>query len=81
MQPTNPMTKTMVFEGNELKRTVPPNDSPHTRCSIRGQDANGKPASFPLSDDLLSKHLLFIGGIGMGKPMGSSKSCLNYESP
>jgi type IV secretory pathway TraG/TraD family ATPase VirD4 len=70
MQPTNPMTKTMVFEGNELKRTVPPNDSPHTRCSIRGQDANGKPASFPLSDDLLSKHLLFIGGIGMGKTNG-----------
>jgi len=66
----NPMTKTMVFEGNELSQTVPVNNSPQARCAIRGQDASGKPASFPFSDDLLSKHLLFIGGIGMGKTNG-----------
>ncbi len=66
----NTMTKTMVFEGNELSRTVPVNNSQQARCSIRGQDASGKPASFFLSDDLLSKHLLFIGGIGMGKTNG-----------
>ncbi len=70
MQPMNPMTKTMVFEGNELSLTVPVNNSPQARCAIRGQDASGKPASFPFSDDLLSKHLLFIGGIGMGKTNG-----------
>jgi len=70
MQPMNPMTKTMVFEGNELSQTVPVNNSPQARCAIRGQDASGKLASFPLSDDLLSKHLLFIGGIGMGKTNG-----------
>lgn len=70
MQPMNAMTKTMVFEGNELSRTVPVNNSPGARCSIRGQDASGKPANFPFSDDLLSKHLLFIGGIGMGKTNG-----------
>jgi type IV secretory pathway TraG/TraD family ATPase VirD4 len=70
MQPMNPMTKTMVFEGNELSQTVPVNNSPQARCAIRGQDASGKPASFPFSDDLLSKHLLFIGGIGMGKTNG-----------
>ncbi len=70
MQPMNPMTKTMVFEGNELSRTVPVNNSSQARCAIRGQDASGKPASFPFSDDLLSKHLLFIGGIGMGKTNG-----------
>ncbi|NLC14110.1 MAG: type IV secretion system DNA-binding domain-containing protein [Chloroflexi bacterium] len=64
------MTKTMVFEGNELSRTVPVNNSPGARCAIRGQDASGKPANFPFSDDLLSKHLLFIGGIGMGKTNG-----------
>jgi type IV secretory pathway TraG/TraD family ATPase VirD4 len=66
----NAMTKTMVFEGNELSRTVPVNNSPGARCAIRGQDASGKPANFPFSDDLLSKHLLFIGGIGMGKTNG-----------
>jgi type IV secretory pathway TraG/TraD family ATPase VirD4 len=60
----------MVFEGNELSRTVPVNNSQQARCAIRGQDASGKPASFFLSDDLLSKHLLFIGGIGMGKTNG-----------
>lgn len=70
MQPMNAMTKTMVFEGNELSRTVPVNNSPGARCAIRGQDASGKPANFPFSDDLLSKHLLFIGGIGMGKTNG-----------
>jgi len=70
MQPMNPMTKTMVFEGNEFSQTVPVNNSPQARCAIRGQDASGKPASFPFSDDLLSKHLLFIGGIGMGKTNG-----------
>ncbi len=70
MQPVNQMTKTMVFEGNELSRTVPAINSPQARCAIRGQDASGNPASFPFSDDLLSKHLLFIGGIGMGKTNG-----------
>lgn len=52
MQPMNAMTKTMVFEGNELSRTVPVNNSPGARCAIRGQDASGKPANFPFSDDL-----------------------------
>jgi len=66
----NPMTKTTVFEGNELSRTVPINDFPQARCAIHGTDAYSKPAIFPLSDDLLSKHLLFIGGIGMGKTNG-----------
>lgn len=66
----NPMTKTVVFEGNDLRRTVPASNSQQARCSIRGQDADGNPAVFPLSDDLLSKHLLFIGGIGMGKTNG-----------
>lgn len=70
MQPMNPMTKTMVFEGNDLSRSVPVNNSQQARCAIRGKDASGKPASFHLSDDLLSKHLLFIGGIGMGKTNG-----------
>lgn len=70
MQSMNAMTKTMVFEGNELSRTVPINNSTGARCAISGRDTNGKSANFPLSDDLLSKHLLFIGGIGMGKTNG-----------
>lgn len=70
MQPINQMTKTVVFEGNDLSHTVPSSGAQQARCEIHGQDAGGKPAVFPLSDDLLSKHLLFIGGIGMGKTNG-----------
>ncbi len=32
-----------------------------------GRDSSGASSSVPLSDDLLSRHLLFLGGIGTGK--------------
>jgi type IV secretory pathway TraG/TraD family ATPase VirD4 len=32
-----------------------------------GRDSSGAPCTVPLSDDLLSRHLLFLGGIGTGK--------------
>lgn len=70
MQPVNSMSKATVFEGNQLNQQAPPVVSDNARCAIRGTDAEGKRVSFPLSDDLLSKHLLFIGGIGMGKTNG-----------
>ena len=70
MQPANTMSKTTVFEGNQLNRQAPAVLSDNARCAIRGTDAESRRVSFPLSDDLLSKHLLFIGGIGMGKTNG-----------
>lgn len=70
MQPANTMSKTTVFEGNQLNRQAPAVLSDNARCAIRGTDAESRCVSFPLSDDLLSKHLLFIGGIGMGKTNG-----------
>ena len=70
MQPANTISKTTVFEGNQLNRQAPAVLSDNARCAIRGTDAESRRVSFPLSDDLLSKHLLFIGGIGMGKTNG-----------
>lgn len=70
MLPSNPMNRTTVFDGNQLNRTVPKVDPQGARCFIQGTDLDNRPVSFPLSDDLLSKHLLFIGGIGMGKTNG-----------
>ena len=64
------MNRTTVFDGNQLNRTVPKVDPQRARCFIQGTDLDNRPVSFPLSDDLLSKHLLFIGGIGMGKTNG-----------
>jgi len=37
------------------------------RCSFPGKAANGQPTRVPLSDDVLSKHVLFLGEIGSGK--------------
>lgn len=60
-----PNTQT-VFSGNEL----------FDRCTYRaadpkymlmGQSENGNPDMIPITDDLLSHHILLLGGIGSGK--------------
>jgi len=64
------MKQTSVFDGNELKQTVPQMESTGVRCFLSGKNGDGNTAKVPLSDDLLSKHMLFLGGIGMGKTNG-----------
>lgn len=57
-----------VFEGGRLFNDIPPihlNKTP--RCHFFGKDQSGRPSQVGLDDDLLSKHLLFLGGIGTGK--------------
>ena len=66
----NPMKQAIVFDGNELKDNAPILRTQDVRCLLRGSNSDGSDASVPLSDDLLSKHMLFIGGIGMGKTNG-----------
>lgn len=70
MQSSGAMKQTSVFDGNELRISVPHIENQGVRCFLKGKGADGRPASVPLSDDLLSKHMLFIGGIGMGKTNG-----------
>ncbi|MCL2064874.1 MAG: type IV secretion system DNA-binding domain-containing protein [Candidatus Cloacimonetes bacterium] len=61
------MKKIEVFEGNVLHDrpiTYPVNNP---MCSFQGIDETGSNLSVPLDADLLSRHLMFLGGIGTGK--------------
>ena len=56
-----------VLFGNELRSKSPDIPQNATVCSFCGTDRDGQTSEIPLSEDLLSKHLLFLGGIGTGK--------------
>lgn len=56
-----------VFEGNELKRLLPQFNQLTTRCSFMGTDSENGKITVPFDESLLSKHILFLGGIGTGK--------------
>jgi type IV secretory pathway TraG/TraD family ATPase VirD4 len=56
-----------VFDGSELKLT-PLNEKPHNvRCNLYGMDTQGNEILVPIDEETLSRHLMFIGGIGTGK--------------
>ena len=57
------MKNTDVFEGHELKSTPPEFSTASPRFRLLGE--NGLSVSF--DDNLLSSHLLILGGIGTGK--------------
>lgn len=52
-----------VFEGHELKHTPPPTPNLSTRFRLLGMDG----LAVPFDDELLSRHMLFLGSIGSGK--------------
>lgn len=56
-----------VFEGHELKSSPPALSSANARIRIPGIDSKNQEILLPLDDDLLSRHMLFLGGIGTGK--------------
>lgn len=56
-----------VFEGHELKNTPPEFPKGNSRCILLGNNTNNQEVKLPLNDDLFSKHILFLGGIGTGK--------------
>lgn len=62
-----PVKKTSVFDGIELHPTPPSFNISGAKCNLIGVDTAGREIRIPLSDDTLSKHILFLGGIGMGK--------------
>jgi type IV secretory pathway TraG/TraD family ATPase VirD4 len=61
------MKKIEVFEGNTLldKPIQYPVSSP--TCAFHGLGADNAGLTVPLDADLLSRHLMFLGGIGTGK--------------
>ncbi|MFZ2657656.1 MAG: type IV secretion system DNA-binding domain-containing protein [Victivallales bacterium] len=62
------MKSIQVFEGQELK-TEPPSPSvpAGARCQFVGSGLDGKDVTVSLSEETLSRHMLFLGGIGTGK--------------
>jgi type IV secretory pathway TraG/TraD family ATPase VirD4 len=60
------MKKTEIFEGQEL-RSDPPQSVANVRCRFVGMGAANAELAVPLDDDLLSRHILFLGSIGTGK--------------
>lgn len=61
------MKKIEVFDGNALS-TVPvlyPTQDP--RCAFIGIDSNGRDTYVPIDANLLSRHIMLLGGIGTGK--------------
>lgn len=61
------MKKVEVFEGNQLYDECQSINSDSARCFLRGRNSSGRELQIPITDELFSKHMLFIGGIGTGK--------------
>ena len=60
-------TKSKVLFGNELHNNAPAIPGGQAPVILPGYDGNGKAGVIPLSKDLLSKHVMMLGGIGTGK--------------
>ena len=63
----NRKQQSSVLFGNELRKECPKVLSGGFTCSLRGKSPSGQQCLVPLDNDLLSKHLLFLGSIGTGK--------------
>jgi type IV secretory pathway TraG/TraD family ATPase VirD4 len=59
--------KIEVFDGNELSGFPISYPVKDPFCSFDGISSDGKSLSIPLDSDLLSRHIMFLGGIGTGK--------------
>lgn len=57
-----------VFEGVALQNSAPQMSAKKAPlCFLEGRDRAGQRVKISLDEDLLSKHLMFLGGIGTGK--------------
>jgi len=61
------MKQIEVFDGNKLYEQPVPYPVNNPMCAFLGADANNTNSTVPLDADLLSRHLMFLGGIGTGK--------------
>ena len=55
-----------VIYGNLLEQNVPPPDTPKSIVRVPGE-FHGKATAFGLTEEMLSKHILLVGGTGSGK--------------
>ena len=55
-----------VIYGNLLEKNVPPPDALKSVVRIQGE-FRGQKSAFGLSEEMLSKHILLVGGTGSGK--------------
>ena len=61
------MKKIEVFEGNTLHDQPIQYDAYNPICEFQGVGVDNLSLTVPLNADILSRHLMFIGGIGTGK--------------
>lgn len=61
------MKNVSVYEGQELKKQPPMLAGGAPRARLIGNNPNGQESVVNLSDELFSRHVLFLGGIGTGK--------------
>lgn len=55
-----------VIQGTAVSKNALPNPQSNPVLTLRGE-FNGKPASFTLGEDIISKHMMLVGGTGCGK--------------
>jgi len=61
------MKQIEVFDGNKLYQQPVSYPVKHPVCAFLGRDTNNALLQVPLDIDLLSRHIMFLGGIGTGK--------------
>ena len=61
------MRQIEVFEGNCLYDGPIPYEVNNPKCAFLGTNSSNANVTVPLDDELLSRHLMFLGGIGTGK--------------
>ncbi|NLI22009.1 MAG: type IV secretion system DNA-binding domain-containing protein [Clostridiales bacterium] len=60
------MEKRTVFEGNQIQDQITYREE-NPRFALMGQNAAGQRLAWAISEEMLSRHMLLIGGIGTGK--------------
>ena len=61
------MKKIEVFDGNELLENPVMYPTQNPRCAFIGTDRTGRDIYVPVDENLLSRHMVLLGGIGTGK--------------
>lgn len=61
------MKQIEVFDGNRLYDAPTPYPVNNPKCAFMGIGANDANIYVPLDNELLSRHIMFLGGIGTGK--------------
>ena len=79
------MKQIEVFDGNKLYDSPVPYPINNHLCSFIGLGQNNNDIHVPLDADLLSRHIMFLGGIGTGKTnafnqiIGQLRNCMTSE--